>query len=57
MPIENPDKMKVAEIRYKLATLGMDTKGKKPILLTRLKEALALKGSIFCVQYTKLSFD
>ena len=41
MPIENLDKMKVAELRAELAKLGMDTKGTKPILLARLKEALA----------------
>ena len=41
MPIENLDKMKVAELRDELAKLGLDTKGTKPILLKRLKEALA----------------
>ena len=41
IPIENLDKMKVAELRDELAKLGLDTKGTKPILLKRLKEALA----------------
>ena len=41
MPIENLDKMKVAELRAELTKLGMDTKGTKPVLLARLKEALA----------------
>ena len=31
----------MAELRAELAKLGMDTKGTKPILLARLKEALA----------------
>jgi hypothetical protein len=35
------DKLKVAELRTELQKLGQDTKGTKPILLTRLKEALA----------------
>ena len=41
MPVENLDKMKVAELRAELTKLGMDTKGTKPVLLARLKEALA----------------
>ena len=41
MPIENLYKMKVAELRAELAKMGRDTKGTRPILLARLKEALA----------------
>lgn len=34
------DKLKVAELRTELSKRGLDTKGTKPILLARLKEAL-----------------
>ena len=34
------DKLKVAELRTELSKRGLDTKGTKPILLARLKEAI-----------------
>lgn len=38
--MENVDKMKVAELRAALSERGLDTKGTKPVLLARLKEAI-----------------
>ena len=35
------DKMKVVELRAELVKLGLDTKGNKPVLIARLKDALA----------------
>ncbi len=35
------EKLKVAELRTELGKLGEDTKGTKPILINRLREALA----------------
>ena len=39
--MENIDKLKVAELRAELSNRGLDTKGTKPILVTRLREAIA----------------
>jgi len=36
----NPEKLKVAELREELEKRGLDTKGTKPFLVERLKEAL-----------------
>ena len=38
--IENVDKLKVAELRALLSSHDLDTKGTKPILVTRLKSYL-----------------
>ena len=35
-----PEKMKVAELRAALQERGLDTKGTKPILVSRLQEAI-----------------
>jgi len=40
----NPEKMKVAELRDELEKRGLDTKGTKPFLVTRLQEALESEG-------------
>lgn len=42
----NPEKMKVAELREELEKRGLDTKGTKPFLVERLREALVNEGSI-----------
>ena len=39
------DKMKVVELRAELVKLGLETKGTKPVLLARLKEALAANAA------------
>lgn len=39
------DKLKVAELRNELSKRGLDTKGTKPILVSRLKEFLANEGA------------
>ena len=44
MPVvtaEDADKMKVVELRAELGRRGLETKGIKPVLLARLKEAIA----------------
>ena len=38
------DKMKVAELRAMLSSHDLDTKGTKPVLVSRLKEFLAKQG-------------
>lgn len=40
----NPEKMKVSELRDALEARGLDTKGTKPFLVERLKEALAAEA-------------
>ena len=39
------DKLKVAELRTELSNRGLDTKGTKPVLLARLREAMASDAS------------
>ena len=39
------DKMKVVELRAELVKMGLETKGTKPVLLARLKEALAANAA------------
>ncbi|XP_045583162.2 heterogeneous nuclear ribonucleoprotein U-like protein 1 isoform X2 [Procambarus clarkii] len=41
----DPSKMKVAELRAELQERGLDTKGNKPVLVERLREALESKSS------------
>nr|XP_053627819.1 piggyBac transposable element-derived protein 4-like isoform X2 [Cherax quadricarinatus] len=41
----DPSKMKVADLRTELQNLGLDTKGNKPALVERLKEALEGKAA------------
>lgn len=36
----DPAKLKVVELRAELSKRGLDTKGNKPVLVKRLKEAL-----------------
>lgn len=36
----DPSKLKVVELRAELSSRGLDTKGNKPVLVQRLKEAL-----------------
>lgn len=36
----DPAKLKVVELRAELSTRGLDTKGNKPVLVKRLKDAL-----------------
>lgn len=36
----DPSKLRVVELRAELSTRGLDTKGNKPVLIQRLKEAL-----------------
>ena len=38
--IIDPNKLKVTELRAELQARGLDTKGNKPVLIERLKEAL-----------------
>lgn len=38
--IIDPSKLKVVELRAELSSRGLDTKGNKPVLIQRLKEAL-----------------
>ena len=48
MPVgtaEDADKMKVVELRAELGRRGLETKGIKPVLLARLKEAIAAAAS------------
>ena len=48
MPVvtaEDADKMKVVELRAELSRRGLETKGIKPVLLARLKEAIAAAAS------------
>lgn len=37
-------KLKVADLRKELGNRGLDTKGNKPVLVERLKEAIAKEG-------------
>ena len=48
------DKMKVAELRTELAKRNLDTKGTKPVLLARLREAVAndSKDNTGCLSLT-----
>lgn len=39
-PTVDPAKLKVVELRAQLSARGLDTKGNKPVLVKRLKEAL-----------------
>lgn len=41
----DPSKLKVAELRAELQTRGLDTKGNKPVLVERLKEALEAEAA------------
>lgn len=36
----DPAKLKVVELRSELSARGLDTKGNKPVLVKRLKDAL-----------------
>lgn len=36
----DPGKLKVVELRAELSSRGLDSKGNKPVLVKRLKEAL-----------------
>lgn len=38
--IMDPSKLKVAELRAELQARGLDTKGNKPVLVERLRDAL-----------------
>ena len=38
------DKLKVAELRAELSKRNLDTKGTKPVLVARLKEAITNEG-------------
>ena len=47
------DKLRVVDLRAELVKLGLETKGTKPVLIARLKEALessANEGEIKCEQ-------
>ena len=37
---KDPAKLKVVELRHELQIRGLDTKGNKPVLVERLREAL-----------------
>jgi len=45
MSAVNLDKMKVAELREELENRGLDTKGNKPALIERLREAMEAEGT------------
>lgn len=40
----DPAKLKVVELRAELSARGLDTKGNKPVLVDRLREALEKEG-------------
>lgn len=54
----DPTKLKVVELRAELSSRGLDTKGNKPVLVKRLREALEAedgKGKyIYLVFYNSL---
>lgn len=43
--IEDPSKLKVAELRAHLQSRGLDTKGNKAALVERLRESLEAEGN------------
>lgn len=45
----DPAKLKVVELRAELSSRGLDSKGNKPVLVQRLKEALEKESSQGCM--------
>lgn len=42
----DPSKLKVTELRAELQARGLSTKGNKPVLIERLREALEAEGGL-----------
>lgn len=53
----DPAKLKVVELRAELSSRGLDTKGNKPVLVKRLKDALEeeLKKGL-CHRFIRTSY-
>lgn len=55
--IIDPAKLKVVELRAELSARGLDTKGNKPVLVDRLKEALdkeRMGGKLFLLYHCNI---